>query len=200
MEQEAVDADEVAATRKAALWSAIAGTGHLLVVAVGGLAYPYLFDLLSAIAYGFLLPAIAVLHVRHAGVRQSGAILGTIAGAAVATVGLAGSANIDVRPASLFVLGMWWWTIGKMWVQTGVLPRAFGRMTAGLGLAAFGLVPIEAFSASFTAVMPRTLADALAQPYFSAAHVVLGLWLLALSWIFTRAENGEGRGRAQGRQ
>ena len=156
------------------------------MVAVGGLAYPYLFDLLSAIAYGFLLPAIAVLHVRHAGVRQSGAILGTIAGAAVATVGLAGSANIDVRPASLFVLGMWWWTIGKMWVQTGVLPPAFGRVTAALGLIAFVTVPIEAFSASFTAVMPRSLADALAQPFFSAAHVALGVWLFALAAIFAR--------------
>ena len=156
------------------------------MVAFGGLAYPYLFDLLSAIAYGFLLPAIAVLQVRHAAVRQSGAILGTIAGAAVVTVGLAGSANVDVRPASLFVLGMWWWTIGKMWVQTGVMPRTFGRVTATLGLVAFVLVPVEAFSASFTAVMPRSVADALAQPYFSAAHLALGGWLLALSLIFLR--------------
>jgi hypothetical protein len=128
-----------------------------------------------------------VLHVRHAAVRQSGAILATIAGAAVATVGLAGSANVDVRPASLFVLGMWWWTIGKMWAQTGVLPRTFGRVTAALGLIAFALVPIEAFSSAFTAVMPRSLADALAQPYFSAAHLVLGLWLFALAWAFARS-------------
>jgi hypothetical protein len=141
---------------------------------------------LNAVAYGFLLPAIAVLHVRHAAVRQSGAVLGTIAGAAVATVGLAGSANVDVRPASLFVLGMWWWTIGKMWVQTGVLPRSFGQLTAVLGLVMFLLVPIEAFSAAFTAIMPRSLADALAQPYFSAAHLVLGAWLLALSALFFR--------------
>ena len=116
--------------------------------------------------------------------RQSGAILATIAGAAVATVGLAGSANVDVRPASLFVLGMWWWTIGKMWAQTDVLPRTFGRVTAVIGLIAFVLVPIEAFSPTFTAVMPRSLADALAQPYFSAAHLVLGLWLLTLAWVF----------------
>ena len=161
------------------------------MVAVGGLAYPYLFDLLSAIAYGFLLPAIAVLHVRHAAVRQSGAILATISGAAVATVGLAGSANVDVRPASLFVLGMWWWTIGKMWVQTGVMPRVLGRVTAGLGLIAFALVPLEAFSSSFTAVMPRSLADALAQPYFSGAHLALGVWLLVLAWVFLRgSEHG----------
>jgi hypothetical protein len=125
-----------------------------------------------------------VLHPRHAAVRQSGAILATIAGTAVATVGLAGAANVDVRPASLFALGMWWWTIGKMWAQTGVLSRPFGRITAVLGLAAFVLVPIEAFSAAFVALMARSLADALAQPYFSAAHLVLGLWLLALAWAF----------------
>lgn len=139
-----------------------------------------------AVAYGFLLPGIAVLHVRHAAVRQSGAILGTIAGAAVATVGLAGSANIDVRPASLFVLGMWWWTIGKMWAQTGVMPRTLGIVTAALGLCAFALVPLEAFSAAFIAVMPRSLADGLAQPYFSTAHLAIGLWLFVLAWTFAR--------------
>jgi hypothetical protein len=131
-----------------------------------------------------LLPAIAVLHVRHAAVRQSGAILGTIAGAALAAVGLAGSANVDVRPASLFVLGMWWWTIGKMWAETDVIPRAFGVVTAALGICAFVLVPLEAFSVAFVGIMPRSLADALAQPYFSTAHVALGLWLLALAWSF----------------
>jgi hypothetical protein len=83
---------------------------------------------------------------------------------------------------------MWWWTIGKMWAETGVLPRAFGVVTAALGLCAFVLVPLEAFSVTFVALMPRSLADALAQPYFSAAHLVLGLWLIALAWIFV----GEG--------
>ena len=130
------------------------------------------------------MPAIAVLHVRHAPVRQSGAILGTIAGAAVATVGLAGSANVAVGPASLFVLGLWWWTIGKMWTQTAVMPRTFGIATAALGLVAFALVPLEAFARAFVAAMPRSLADALAQPSFSAAHLGLGVWLLALAWTF----------------
>jgi hypothetical protein len=155
-------------------------------VAFGSVGYPHLYDALVAVAYGFLLPAIAVLHVRHAAVRQSGAILGTIAGAAVATVGLAGSANVDVRPASLFVLGIWWWTIGKMWAQTGVLPRTFGRMTAALGLLAFGFVPLQAFSTTLGSIMPASLADALAQPYFSAAHLVIGAWLLALAVTFAR--------------
>ena len=131
-----------------------------------------------------------MLHVRHAAVRQSGAILGTIAGAAVATVGLAGSANVDVRPASLFVLGIWWWTIGKMWAQTGVLPRTFGRVTAALGLVAFVFVPLQAFSATLGSITP-SLADALAQPYFSAAHLVIGAWILGLAATFAR-ERGAG--------
>ena len=142
--------------------------------------------MLVAVGYGFLLPGIAVLHVRHAPVRQSGAILATIAGAAVATVGLAGSANLDVRPASLFVLGLWWWTIGKMWVESGVMPRPFGYVTAALGIVAFALVPLEAFSPFFLSAMPRSLADAIEQPYFSAAHLMLGPWLLALAWTFAR--------------
>jgi hypothetical protein len=129
-----------------------------------------------------------VLHVRHAAVRQSGAILGTIAGAAVATVGLAGSANVDVRPASLFVLGMWWWTIGKLWAQTGVMPRTVGRVTAALGLVAFVFVPLEAFSATLISVMPRSLADALAQPYFAVAHLAIGLWLFVLAMTFIREQ------------
>jgi len=143
---------------------------------------------LVAVGYGFLLPGIAVLHVRHVAVRQSGAILATIAGAAVATVGLAGSANLDVRPASLFVLGLWWWTIGKMWAETGVLPRPFGIVTAALGALAFVLVPLEAFSSFFLSSMPRAAADAIAEPYFSVAHLLLGPWLLALAWIFARED------------
>jgi hypothetical protein len=150
-------------------------------------AYP-IYDVLVAVGYGFLLPGIAVLHVRHSAVRQSGAVLATIAGAAVATVGLAGSANLDVRPASQFVLGLWWWTIGKMWVETGVLPRPFGIATAALGVLAFVLVPLEAFSPFFLGSMPRALADAIAEPYFSATHLLLGPWLLVLAWIFARQD------------
>ena len=178
------DVHEVAATRKAALWSAIAGLAQLLLVIVGQEAFPYLRNVLLAVGYGFILPAVAVLHVRNATVRQSGAILGSLAAIAAVTIGIAGSINVDAQPAALFLLGIWWWTIGKMWAQTGVLPRRFGILTATLGLAAFVLVPLEAFSAAFIAVMPRSLADALAQPYFSAAHLVLGLWLLALAWTF----------------
>jgi hypothetical protein len=34
--------------------------------------------------------------------------------------------------------------------------------------------------------MPRSLADALAQPYFSAAHLAIGAWLIALATTFAR--------------
>jgi hypothetical protein len=116
-----------------------------------------------------MLPGIAVLHVRHARVRESGAFLGTIAGVAVAILGISGSANLDVRPAALFVLGMWWWTIGKLWTQTAVLPRAFGVGTAALAMLAFALVPLESL---------------FGEQYFTAGHAILGLWLIVLAWIF----------------
>jgi hypothetical protein len=127
-----------------------------------------------AVAYGFLLPGIAVLHVRHAAVRQSGAILGTTAGAAVAVVGLVSFANVDVRPVLLFVLGMWWWTIGKMWAQTGALPTVLGRFTAALGLLAFAVALLEAFSTALTLPDP------------APAHLVIGVWLIALATVFAR--------------
>ncbi|HUQ17671.1 MAG TPA: hypothetical protein VM070_07780 [Candidatus Saccharimonadales bacterium] len=178
---------EIAALRKAALWSGLAGAAQIAIPLFGDQAYPFLFDLLTALGYGLIFPLVAVLQVRNAPHRQSGAILGTITGSAVAAVGLAGAANIDVRPASLFVLGMWWWTIGKMGVETGTLPRRFGQLTALLGALGFLLVPLETFGPGFTAVLPRSVADALAQPWFAAAHVVLGLWLLAIATNFARA-------------
>lgn len=184
------DLQEIAALRKAALWSALAGAAQIAIPLFGDQAYPFLYDLLTAIGYGLIFPLVAVLQVRNAPHRRSGAILGTITGSAVATVGLAGAANIDVRPASLFVLGMWWWTIGKMAVETGTLPRLFGQITALLGALSFLVVPLETFGPGFTAVMPRSVADALAQPWFAAAHVVLGLWLLAVATIVARARAG----------
>ena len=185
-----IDVHETAATRKAALWSALAGIAQIAIPLVGDQAYPYLYDLLTAVGYALIFPFVAVLQVRNAPHRRSGATLGTITGSAVATVGLAGAANIDVRPASLFVLGMWWWTIGKMAVETGSLPRLFGQVTAVLGALSFAVVPLEAFGPGFTAIMPRSVADALAQPWFAAAHIVLGVWLLAAAAICLRDRSG----------
>ena len=144
------------------------------MLVAGRLADPHLHVLLVAPAYGFLLPVVAVLHVRNTAVRQSGAILGTIAGAAVATVGISGAVNPDARPAALFVLGIWWWTIGKMAAETGVLPRRFGVATAALGALAFVLVVLETF-ASATPI-----------PWDDVARVALAVWLLALAAIFVR--------------
>src|SRR5439155_52099 len=76
--------------------------------------------------------------------RRSGAVLGTIAGASVVTLGLGAAANTDLIPAALFVRGVWWWTIGKTWAETGVLPRAFGWVTAMLAVACFALVAVYA--------------------------------------------------------
>ena len=180
------DVHEVAATRKAALWSAIAGLAQLLLVIVGQEAFPYLRNVLLAVGYGFILPAVAVLHVRNATVRQSGAILGSLAAIAAVTIGIAGSINVDAQPAALFLLGIWWWTIGKMAAQTGTLPRRVGTLTAALGALAFAAVPFEAFGPALVAVLPRSAADALGQPYFSATHIVLGIWLLAVAAVFAR--------------
>jgi hypothetical protein len=143
-------------------------------VAVGQRSDPYLYVLLVAPAYALMLPVIAVLHVRFTSVRQSGAILATISGAAVATVGISGAVNVDARPAALFVLGIWWWTIGKMAAETGVLPKRFGLLTAGLGALAFVLVLVE----TVMPVDPIRWSD--------AAHVVLGLWLLGLAAVLAR--------------
>ena len=152
----------------------VAGLAHLALVAFGRLTDPTLYVLLIAPAYGFLLPVVATLHVRYALVRQSGAILGTIAGAAVATVGISGAVNPDARPAALLVLGIWWWTIGKMAAETGVLPKRFGLGTAALGALAFVLVGLE------------TLTPAVPVRWDDVAHVALALWLLALAAIFVR--------------
>ena len=180
------DIHEIAATRKAALWSAVAGVAQLLLVLFGEEAFPYLRNVLLAVGYGFILPTVAVLHVRSATVRQSGAILGSLAAIAAVTVGIAGSLNVDARPAALFLLGIWWWTIGKMAAQTGTLPRRVGTLTAALGALAFVAVPLEGFGPALVAVLPRSVADLLAQPYFSAMHLIVSAWLLTIAAVFAR--------------
>ncbi len=123
-----------------------------------------------------MLPAIAVLHVRHTPVRSSGAILATIAGIATATVGLAASVMLDLRPAALVVLGVWWWTMGKMWAETDVMPRTFGLATATL--AAVALAGALLFVITSQLVQPGTTAAGQA---WTIVHFVIGLWLIALA-------------------
>jgi hypothetical protein len=125
-----------------------------------------------------MLPAVAVLHVRHAPARTSGAVLATIAGTATVAAGLAGSVILDLRPAALLVLGIWWWTMGKMWIETALLPPAFGFATATLAVLAFagGLV----LTVSSELLVPGTVAAGQA---WTIVQAVLGLWLLALAGI-----------------
>ncbi len=150
---------------------------------MGHVLYPYLFNLLIAVGYGLILPAVAVFHVRHRGVRDSGAILGTIAGTAVVAIGLVASVNVDLRPAALFLLGMWWWTIGKMWVESRVLPRELGWATATLGVLALVGTFIESANI-LSAVAPG-------YPEIDAwmlGQVTLGAWLIAIAVVLARPD------------
>ena len=159
------------------MWSALAGAAQLGSVALVNVGYPYVYDALIAMGYGLILPFVAVMHVRHASVRASGAILATISGTATVAIGLGGAVSVDLRPAALFILGMWWWTSGKLWVETALMPRPLGVATAALGalalagglVAAFGVVP-----AVYIAGVPQI--DA-----WTPLHVALGVWLIALA-------------------
>jgi len=169
--------------RKAAVWSVIAGAAHVAVVAVGHVGYPYVYDALIAVGYGLMLPAIAVLHPRHGRMRESGTILATIAGTATVTVGLAGSVNVDLQPAALFILGMWWWTIGKLWAETEILPRPLGRTTAGLGALTIISGLLAAVSVGLTVILPSFPDVAV----WTIAQGALGVWLMILGATLSRA-------------
>ena len=161
-------------TAKAAIWATIAGVSQLIAVAFAQGFFPDWYFLFIALGYGLLLPALAVLHVRHAAVRQSGAILGTSAGTAAVMVGLAASANVDLVVAALLVRGIWWWTIGKMWAETGVLPRWLGIPTMVLGMVAIAL----AVASAPLAMSFETL--------WTAERLILGIWAIALAFALWR--------------
>jgi hypothetical protein len=131
-----------------------------------------------------MLPAIAVLHGRHRAVRDSGAVLATIAGTSAVAVGLAGSINVDLQPAAIFVVGMWWWTMGKMWAETAVMPRMFGLVTAALGVAALGGGLFAAVNVGLSAVRPG-FPDVAVWPALQAA---LGAWLIVLGLSLPRGD------------
>jgi hypothetical protein len=100
-------------------------------------------------------------------VRQSGAVLGTIAGTCVVLLGLGGAQ--ETFPALLAARAVWWWTIGKMWAETNVLPRAFGWMTMTLAI----LFPAVA---ALTTLGGRS--DAAAD---LALRLVFAAWLIILA-------------------
>lgn len=137
--------------------------------------FPAWYFLLVAVGYGLLLPAIANLHVRHQTVRSSGAVLGTAAGTASITVGIAASANADLVVAALFVRGIWWWTVGKMWAETRVMPRVFGIATMVLAVLALGAAVVSAPMGMDTTTI------------WMSERLILGLWTLALGFFLSRA-------------
>jgi hypothetical protein len=137
--------------------------------------YPTFYFALSAIGFGLMLPAIASLHVRHALVRQSGAMLGTITGASVVILGSVAAAVTGVIAAAFFVTGMWWWTIGKMWAETNVLPRALGWVTMGLAVVCFALLGAYAYTGGVLMAVPDL-----------PLRLILGLWLIVLAAFFWR--------------
>ena len=160
---------------KAALWAAIAGASQVAALAFGPGFFPDWYFLLIAVGYGLLLPAIANLHARHLPVRSSGAVLGTAAGTATITIGIAASGNFDLVVAALFVRGIWWWTIGKLWAETGVLPRLFGIATMVLAVLAIGAAIASA---------PMNMQAA---TIWTSERVVLGLWSLGLAVVLWRS-------------
>ena len=157
------------------MWSAIAGAANLVSLAFAPSFYPDWYFLLVAIGYGLLLPAIANLHVRHQPLRASGAALGTAAGTASVAIGVAASANFDLVVAALFVRGMWWWTIGKLWAETRVMPRLFGVATMVLAVLAIGAAIASAPLAIETGAIWMT------------ERLILGTWTLLLSVALWRA-------------
>ena len=121
----------------------------------------------------------ALLHARAEPHRRSGAVLATIAGTAAVIVGIGAMPLVDLRPAALVLRGMWWWTLGKMGVEAGILPRRFGLLTASLG----ALVIAGAALVSQGDRLVLVLGDL---GLFDAAHLALGAWLLALAAVFAR--------------
>jgi len=152
----------------------VAGIAHVVTAEFGANFFPSWYFALAAVGYGLLLPIIASLQVLHRPVRESGAILGTIAGASVVTLGLGAAANTDLIPAALFVRGIWWWTIGKMWAETAVMPRIFGFLTMLLAVLCVGLVGL--YAATGLPMAPPDL----------PLRMILGVWLIGLAAFLWR--------------
>lgn len=163
---------------KAAVWAALAGILHIVRTAVGPGLYPDWYFFLTTVAYGLMLPVIAILHTRHATVRDSGAMLGTIIGTVVVAVGIGVTAAPELTLAALFVRAMWWWTLGKLWWETDVVSRWLGAVTLGLAVGQFALVIFFGPVGADMTILALPL------------RLTLGLWMLALAaalWRIRRA-------------
>jgi len=154
------------------VWSALAGLGLFAATEFAPGFFGTWYLIFNALGFGLILPVLASLHVRHLLVRQSGAVLGTIAGTCVVLLGLGGAQ--ETFPALLMARAVWWWTIGKMWAETNVLPRAFGWITMALAVLCFALVIAYAIAG-----LPMSPPDL-------PLRIVLGAWLVALGAIVWR--------------
>ena len=97
-------------------------------------------------------------------------MLGTIAGTGLVVIGLSGAP--ETSPALLIVRTVWWWTIGKMWAETNVMPRTLGWITALLGVAFPAAVGVAAIAGR-----SDLLPDLALRLVFSAWLVVLAAFL-----------------------
>ncbi|HET8567599.1 MAG TPA: hypothetical protein VFM93_01270 [Candidatus Limnocylindria bacterium] len=132
-------------------------------------------------AYGLILPAVASLHARHIGLRASGAVLATIFGTAHAAMSILGTVNVDAQGPAVFLMGVWWWTCGKMWFETATLPRA-------LDLATTALAPVVMLASFAVAVNAPLLAfGAPDLRVWEVTRVALAVWLVALAAMLWRS-------------
>jgi hypothetical protein len=171
------DAHEREALWKAAIWAALAGIFHIVRTVIGPGLYPDWYIFLTAVAYGLMLPVIAVLHTRHSSVRGSGAVLGTIIGTVVVAIGIGTTATPELALAALFVRAMWWWTLGKLWWETDVVSRWLGAITLGIAVGQFALVIIFGPLGADMTILALPL------------RITLGLWLLVLGAALWRTRS-----------
>jgi hypothetical protein len=174
------DAHEREALWKAAIWAALAGIIHIGRTAIGAGLYPEWYAFLTALAYGLMLPVIAVLHARHAEVRGSGAMLCTIIGTVMVATGIGAigsTAASELALAALFIRAMWWWTMGKLWWETDVVSRGLGAITMGLAVGQFALVIIFGLTGADMTIVAVPL------------RITLGLWMLLLAAALWRARS-----------
>jgi hypothetical protein len=163
---------------KAAIWAALAGVIHIVRSAIGPGLYPDWYYFLTAVAYGLMLPVIAVLHTLHARVRDSGTVLATIIGTVVVALGIGVAAAPELTLAALFIRAMWWWTLGKLWWETDILSRSLGAITLGLAVGQFALVVLFGPTGADMTILALPL------------RLALGLWMIALAaalWRVRRA-------------
>ncbi len=152
------------------MWGLIAALAQIAAALVPLASARTLHVALVAVGYGLILPVLAVMHLRHGRVRESGTILATSSGTAVVALGIAASASRDLLPAAVFVTGIWWWTVGKMWWETGTTHRIVGATTMALAALCFATVPLSL----------RLDGEGIAG-LAAGTHLVLGAWLLVVA-------------------